>query len=37
MIQRKPKQSAKGRLGVMARVVTDGEVTVGDPVELLPA
>jgi MOSC domain-containing protein YiiM len=37
MIQGKPKQSAKGRLGVMARVVTGGEVAVGDAVEVLPA
>jgi MOSC domain-containing protein YiiM len=37
MIQGKPKESAKGRLGVMARVVTTGEAAVGDPVELLPA
>ena len=36
-IQGKPKAAAKGRLGVMARVVTGGEVAVGDPVELLPA
>ena len=35
MIQGKPKQAAKGRLGVMARVVTGGKVAVGDPVELL--
>ena len=37
MIQGKPKQSAKGRLGVMARVVTGGEVAVGDAVEVLSA
>ena len=37
MIQGKLKQDAKGRLGVMARVVTGGEVAVGDPVEVLPA
>jgi MOSC domain-containing protein YiiM len=36
-IQRKPKQSAAGRLGVMARVVTGGEIAVGDEVHLLPA
>jgi MOSC domain-containing protein YiiM len=36
MIQGKPRQSAKGRLGVLARVVTGGEVAVGDPVEVLP-
>lgn len=35
MIQGKPKQSANGRLGVMARVVTGGEVAVGDAVEVL--
>jgi MOSC domain-containing protein YiiM len=37
MIQGKPKQSAKGRLGAMARVVTGGAVAVGDAVEVLPA
>jgi MOSC domain-containing protein YiiM len=37
MIQGKPKESAQGRLGVMARVVTGGEVAVGDAVELLSA
>jgi MOSC domain-containing protein YiiM len=37
MIQGKPKQSVQGRLGVMARVVTGGEVAVGDLVEMLPA
>ena len=36
MIQGKPKQSGQGRLGVMARVVTGGEVAVGDAVELVP-
>jgi MOSC domain-containing protein YiiM len=36
-IQGKLKATAKGRLGVMARVVTGGEVAVGDPVEVLPA
>ncbi len=35
MIQGKPKQAAKGRLGVMARVVSGGEIAVGDPVEVL--
>jgi MOSC domain-containing protein YiiM len=35
MIQGKPRQSAKGRLGVIARVVTGGEVAVGDAVEVL--
>jgi MOSC domain-containing protein YiiM len=34
-IQGKPKQSAKGRLGVMARVITGGEVAIGDAVEVL--
>jgi MOSC domain-containing protein YiiM len=37
MIQGKPRQAAKGRLGVMARVVTSGDVAVGDPVEMLTA
>lgn len=36
-IQGKPRQAAKGRLGVMARVVTGGEVAVGDPVEVIRA
>jgi MOSC domain-containing protein YiiM len=36
-IQGKPRQSAAGRLGVMARVVTGGEVAVGDEVLVLPA
>jgi MOSC domain-containing protein YiiM len=35
MIQGKPRQDAKGRLGVMARVVTGGDIAVGDPVEVL--
>ncbi|MCI0702463.1 MAG: MOSC domain-containing protein [Planctomycetia bacterium] len=35
MIQDKPKQQAKGRLGVLARVVTSGEVAVGDAVDVL--
>jgi MOSC domain-containing protein YiiM len=35
MIQGKPRQSAKGRLGVMARVVLGGEIAVGDSVEVL--
>ena len=35
MIQRKPEDSVRGRLGVLARVVTSGEVAVGDAVELL--
>jgi len=33
-IQGKSKQLAKGRLGVMARVVTGGEIAVGDAVDL---
>ena len=33
-IQGKPKDSVRGRLGVMARVVTGGEVAVGDAVEV---
>lgn len=37
MIQGKPRQSAKGRLGVMARVVTGGSIAVGDEVEVLGA
>jgi len=37
MIQGKPRQSAKGRLGVMARVVTGGVVAVGDAVDVSPA
>jgi MOSC domain-containing protein YiiM len=37
MIQGKPRQSAKGRLGVIARVITSGEIAVGDPVEVLIA
>jgi MOSC domain-containing protein YiiM len=37
MIQGKAKESVRGRLGVMARVVTGGEVAVGDRVEVLPA
>jgi MOSC domain-containing protein YiiM len=36
-IQGKAKQSVKGRLGVLARVVTGGEVAVGDAVEPLTA
>jgi MOSC domain-containing protein YiiM len=36
-IQGKPRQAAKGRLGVMARVVTGGAVAVGDPVEVVRA
>lgn len=36
-IQGKPKQSVKGRLGVLVRVVAGGEVAVGDAVRVLPA
>jgi MOSC domain-containing protein YiiM len=36
MIQGKPRQSAKGRLGAMARVVSSGDIAVGDSVEVLP-
>jgi MOSC domain-containing protein YiiM len=32
----KSKRSVTGRLGVMAKVVEDGEVAVGDAVEVLP-
>ncbi len=35
--QGKVRQDAAGRLGVMARVVSGGRITVGDPVTLLPA
>ncbi len=35
MIQGKPKTLVTGRLGVLARVVTGGEVAVGDIVEVL--
>ena len=35
MIQGKSRHEAKGRLGVIARVVTGGELTVGDAVEVL--
>ena len=35
MIQGKPRQSAKGRLGSLATVVTGGEVAVGDAVEVV--
>jgi MOSC domain-containing protein YiiM len=35
MIQGKPKQSVRGRLGVLAQVVTGGDVAVGDTVEML--
>jgi MOSC domain-containing protein YiiM len=34
-IQGKPKKLVRGRLGVMARVVTGGPIAVGDPVALL--
>src|SRR5262245_50977719 len=36
MIQGKLRELAKGRLGAMARVVTGGEVAVGDAVEVVP-
>jgi MOSC domain-containing protein YiiM len=34
-IQGKSPQQAAGRMGVMAKVVTSGEIAVGDPVKLL--
>ena len=37
MIQGKPRGLAKGRLGVLATVVTGGEVAVGDAAEVLPS
>lgn len=37
MIQGKPRKESKGRLGVLATVVTGGEVAVGDLVAVLPA
>ena len=37
MIQGKPRQSAKGRLGVLATVVTGGELAVGDEVGVVVA
>jgi len=36
-VQGKPRQAAKGRLGVMARVISGGVVAVGDLVEVLPS
>lgn len=36
MIQGKPRGVAKGRLGVIARVIEGGALAVGDAVELLP-
>jgi MOSC domain-containing protein YiiM len=36
LIQGKTRQSAAGRLGFLATVVTGGEVAVGDAVEALP-
>lgn|SRR5262249_25667186 len=36
-IQGKPRQSVAGRLGVMARVLTGGEIAVGDAVAVLAA
>jgi MOSC domain-containing protein YiiM len=35
MIQGKPRQAVKGRLGVLATVVGSGEVALGDAVEVL--
>jgi MOSC domain-containing protein YiiM len=35
MIQGKPRDTAKGRLGSLATVVTGGEVAIGDAVEVL--
>ena len=37
MIQGKPRLEAKGRLGMIATVVSGGEIAVGDAVEFLPA
>lgn len=37
MIHGQPRGVVKGRLGVMATVVTGGEVAVGDAVDVLPA
>ena len=37
MIQGHPRAAAKGRLGVLTTVVTEGEVGVGDAVDVLPA
>ncbi len=37
MIQGQPRGAVKGRLGVLATVVSGGEVAVGDVVEVLPA
>lgn len=34
-IQGKPKQTVKGRLGVLVRVVAGGTVAVGDPVRVI--
>lgn len=34
-IQGKPRTNCAGRLGIMAKVVADGEIRVGDPVKLL--
>jgi len=36
-IQGKSPRLAAGRLGVMARVVVGGTISIGSPVELLPA
>lgn len=37
MIQGRSRKEVTGRLGVIARVVSGGEVAVGDAVEVLPA
>ena len=37
MIQGKPRKQVEGRLGVIARVVTGGELAIGDAVEVLVA
>jgi MOSC domain-containing protein YiiM len=36
-VQGKSPDEAAGRMGVMAKVVADGTINVGDPVKLLPA
>lgn len=35
MIQGQPRDRVQGRLGVIARVISGGELAVGDPVEVL--
>jgi MOSC domain-containing protein YiiM len=35
-IQKHPKGSVRGRLGIMAKVVAGGEIHVGDPVSIQP-